>query len=79
MFLYTCDDFSGHLSDLDGCPEGTLRWVEKERLDALPVWEGDRIFLRLLMEGHPFFSLKLCYREDGSLEQAVLDGNVLRG
>lgn len=77
MFLYTCDDFSGELSDPDGCPEGILRWVEKEKLDELPMWEGDRIFLRLLMERHPFFSLKLCYDQDGSLSQAVLDGTVL--
>ena len=77
MFLYTCDDFSGELSDPDGCPEGILRWVEKEKLDELPMWEGDRIFLRLLMEEHPFFSLKLCYDQNGSLSQAVLDGTVL--
>lgn len=77
MFLYTCDDFSGELSDPDGCPEGILRWMEKEKLDELPMWEGDRIFLRLLMEEHPFFSLKLCYDQDGSLSQAVLDGTVL--
>lgn len=77
MFLYTCDDFSGELSDPDGCPEGILRWVEKEKLDELPMWEGDRIFLRLLMEEHPFFSLKLCYDQDGSLSQAILDGTVL--
>lgn len=77
MFLYTCDDFSGELSDPDGCPEGILRWMEKEKLDELPMWEGDRIFLRLLMEEHPFFSLKLCYDQDGSLSQAVLDGTML--
>lgn len=77
MFLYTCDDFSGELSDPDGCPEGILRWMEKEKLDELPMWEGDRIFLRLLMEEHPFFSLKLCYDQNGSLSQAVLDGTVL--
>ena len=77
MFLYTCDDFSGELSDPDGCPEGILRWVEKEKLDELPMWEGDRIFLRLLMEEHPFFSLKLCYDQTGSLSPAVLDGTVL--
>ena len=70
MFLYTCDDFSGELSDPDGCPEGILRWVEKEKLDELPMWEGDRIFLRLLMEEHPFFSLKLCCDREGGLAPA---------
>lgn len=77
MFLYTSDDFSGELSDPDNCPEGTLRWVEKERLDKLPMWEGDRVFLRLLKEDHPFFSLKLCYDPEGNLSQAILDGTAL--
>ena len=77
MFLYTSGDFSGQLSDPDDCPEGVLRWIEKDRLDELPMWEGDRIFLRLLQQDHPFFSLKLCYNPDGSLSQAVLDGTVL--
>lgn len=77
MFLYTSGDFAGELSDPDSCPEGVLRWIEKERLFDLPMWEGDRIFLRLLMEGRPFFSLKLCYDAEGGLTGAVLDGNTL--
>lgn len=77
MFLYTSDDFSGELSDPDDCPEGILRWVEKESLDELPMWQGDRIFLQLLKENHPFFSLKLCYDPDGNLSQAFLDGTEL--
>ena len=77
MFLYTSGDFSGQLSDPDDCPEGVLRWIEKDRLDELPMWEGDRIFLRLLQQDHPFFSLKLCYTPDGRLSQAFLDGTEL--
>ena len=42
----------------------------------LPLWEGDRIFLALLAEERPFFSLKLVYQGD-SLQQAVLDGTPL--
>ena len=42
-------------------------------MTRLPLWEGDRIFLRLLAQDHPFFSLKLVYQGD-SLQQAVLDG-----
>ena len=45
-------------------------------MPALPLWEGDRIFLRLLEEGRPFFSLKLVYEGD-HLVQAVLDGKEL--
>ena len=30
--------------------EGTLEWVERERLLALPLWEGDRYFLPLVFD-----------------------------
>ena len=74
MFLYTSEDFSGTLTD---CDEGALEWVETERIARLPLWEGDRIFLRLIArEETPFFSLKLCYRGD-TLVSAALDGKEL--
>mgnify|MGYP003326274320 CR=1 FL=1 len=50
--------------------------IEKEKLYSLPIWEGDKIFLRLLDENIPFFSLKLTYEGDHLLE-AVLNGEVL--
>jgi 8-oxo-dGTP diphosphatase len=31
-------------------PEGTLEWVELERVLDLPLWEGDRHFLPLVFE-----------------------------
>ncbi len=71
MFLYTADGFFGELAA--ACDEGELAWVEKERVYDLPLWEGDKIFLRLLKERTDFFSLKLCYRGD-VLVQVVLDG-----
>ena len=46
-------------------------------LPTLPTWEGDRIFLRLLEEERPFFSLKLAYDADETLVEAVLDGQPL--
>ncbi len=60
------------------CDEGVLEWVPKERVPELPIWEGDRIFLRLLAQEHPFFSLKLEYRGE-RLVSAVLDGKALEG
>ena len=53
-----------------------LEWVEKERIDALELWPGDRVFFRLLQEERPFFSLKLSYDGD-ELEECVLDGKKL--
>lgn len=70
MCLYTADGFSGELKD---CDEGILEWVKKEELLKLNLWEGDKIFLRLLNENAPFFSLKLSYQGDCLIE-AVLDG-----
>ncbi len=73
MHLFTSEDFAGKLID---CDEGELVWVEKEAVPRLPIWEGDKIFLRLLGEEAPFFSLKLCYIGD-KLIQAVLDGDMI--
>ena len=53
--------------------EGDLAWIKKAELLTLPMWEGDKIFLRLLDSDEPFFSLKLCYAGD-RLESAVLNG-----
>ena len=58
------------------CPEGVLEWISKTRLAALPQWAGDRIFLRLMDEGGPFFSLKLRY-EGERLAYAALNGKQL--
>lgn len=59
------------------CNEGVLRWVDKKEVPNLNLWEGDRIFLKLLEERKDFFSLKLVYGEDESLKEAVLDGKSL--
>ena len=73
MCLYTSNDFSGSLID---CNEGTLEWVPKDKVLKLNLWEGDKIFLRLLQEQVPFFSLKLIYK-NGSLVESVLNGKQL--
>lgn len=60
MCLYTADKFSGNEIP---CNEGQLEWVKKSEVEKLNLWEGDKLFLKLLAEGAPFFSLKLVYRE----------------
>ena len=59
-------------------PEGVLEWIDREKLLSLPIWEGDKIFLRLLDQDAPFFSLKLRYEGD-RLAEAVLNGKTVRG
>ena len=70
MFLYTAEGFTGIMH---ACNEGELEWVHKVKVEQLPIWEGDRIFFRLLEERQDFFSLKLRYEGD-TLAEAVLDG-----
>ena len=73
MCLYVADEFSGELIE---CDEGDLEWVEKEKVFDLPIWEGDKIFFRLLNEKRPFFSLKLEYYGE-ELKNAILDGQAI--
>ena len=74
MCLYTADGYEGEMIP---CNEGVLEWVKKEDLLKLNLWEGDKIFLKLLQENAPFFSLKLAYKGD-QLEEAVLNGKKLK-
>ena len=74
MHLFTVSDFTGTMRP--DCDEGELRWIDKEKIGALPLWEGDKLFLRLLAEEEPFFSLKLVYRGE-ELTAAELDGKPL--
>ncbi len=65
MYLFTADRFTGEMTD---CDEGELCWVEKKTVYDLPIWEGDKIFFRLLEEEREFFSLKLVYQGDTLVE-----------
>ena len=76
IHLYTADRWEGEMIKGDACKEGVLEWVPKEKVTSLPIWEGDKIFFRLLKEERPYFSLKLVYEGD-TLKQAVLDGKAL--
>ncbi len=74
MHIFWSDDFSGEIKN---CDEGDLCWVPKEEVYNLPIWEGDKIFLRLMDEKAPFFSLKLEYVGD-TLINAVLNGEQIK-
>ena len=70
MHLFTAHQWEGQLSV---CDEGELEWVDIDAVPSLPIGEGDKIFLRLMAEDAPFFSLKLRY-EGEKLAYAALDG-----
>lgn len=74
IYLYTADQWTGEMIE---CNEGDLEWIPKGKVCDLPIWEGDKIFFRLMENpDSPFFSLKMAYRGD-ELVRAALDGKEL--
>jgi 8-oxo-dGTP diphosphatase len=50
-FLFVVTRFRGE--PLERNPEGTLEWVEIDKVPTLPLWEGDRQFLPLVFDADP--------------------------
>ena len=74
--LITAKDGKTLEGEMTDCDEGELVWLPKAQINDLPMWEGDRVFHRLLAEGAPFFNLELVYSGE-KLLSAILDGNRL--
>ncbi len=74
MHLFTADGFEG---EPIACDEGQLEWVDIVQVWKLNIWEGDKIFFRLIDENVPFFSLKLVYNGSGGLVTAALNGEPM--
>lgn len=74
MHIFHSSSFSGSLKE---CDEGNLEWIDIEKIYSLPIWQGDKIFLKLIAENVPFFSLKLEYQGE-TLINAVLNGEKLK-
>lgn len=69
MHLFTADNYSGELK-ID-CDEGELDWVEQSDVTKLRLWEGDRIFLDLLLKEQRFFTVKLIYEGDVLVDHVI--------
>lgn len=61
IFVFTSDDFIGELIE---CNEGELKWVNKDKVTSLNLWEGDKIFVEKIKEESPFFMIKYVYDGD---------------
>ena len=73
MHIFHSKAFTG---EINACDEGELCWVDKKELYSLPIWQGDKIFLKLLEQNMPFFSLKLEYKGE-NLIKAVLNDKTI--
>ncbi|MEY8370010.1 NUDIX domain-containing protein [Aerococcaceae bacterium 50-4] len=65
IFLYT-----GELenNEVGQTHEGDLSWVDKDKIFDLKLWEGDRIFLKDLVETSTIMDIKLVYDENDVLK-----------
>lgn len=62
MHLFVCNKFKGRMNS--DCNEGELEWIPISKLDEIPMWEGDRIFLPPVLNDAPFFEMVLYYKGD---------------
>lgn len=58
MHLYTASVNSSNFSE---CNEGTLKWIPKDEILKLNLWEGDKHFLVPLINGETNISMRLVY------------------
>lgn len=65
MYLFIVDSFKGSLIP---CDEGALSWIDKKDIMSLNMWEGDRIFLPILLTTDEMINLVLRYSGDKLVE-----------
>jgi 8-oxo-dGTP diphosphatase len=69
-FIFRIDSFTG--TPLQANAEGSLEWVEIARIAQLPLWEGDRHFLPLVLDANsPQFHGVMPYRDAKPLSWSV--------
>ena len=66
MNLYSVTGYSGEINP--SCDEGHLEWIDICRVFDLPMWEGDKYFLKPLLEGKPEINMVLRYEGIGKDE-----------
>lgn len=69
VYLFTSDKYEGTLIE---CDEGELKWIDKSEIFNLPSWDGDKIFIKWILEDKSFFSAKFIYEK-----QELIDYNVI--
>jgi 8-oxo-dGTP diphosphatase len=68
VFVFVARQFTGRLGT---CDEGDLSWIPDRKLMSLPLWEGDRIFMKWL-KGSGLFSGKFVYRDKKFISHEVI-------
>lgn len=69
MYLYSAvitSSEADRIKKYPSCSEGTFEFIPDTKLMELPLWEGDRVFLKDMLEGRKRISYELVY-EKGKL------------
>ena len=66
MHVFTASVPEGFEVPEKACDEGELSWVALDKINDLPVWEGDKIMFDYLFKRTPrrFFTMKFRYEGD---------------
>lgn len=69
IFIFSSKDFYGEEIE---CNEGTLVWVEKDKILDLNIWEGDRDFLTKIINNdkNPFM-IKTIYKDNKLIKRSI--------
>ncbi len=68
IFIFTASAFTGEIGD---CDEGTLQWIDTDKIADLDLWEGDRIFWEWILRDRGFFSAYFEYDHDALVRHNV--------
>ena len=60
MYIFTSDDFDGEMIE---CNEGELSWIDKDKILDLNLWEGDRYFLKPLLNSDKMIKMEMRYKD----------------
>lgn len=60
MYIFTSDDFAGEMIE---CDEGELSWIDKDKILDLNLWEGDRYFLKPLLNSDKMIKMEMRYKD----------------
>ncbi len=69
IYVYSSQNWTGSQTP---CDEGTLVWVKQEEILDLNLWEGDRIFLKQMLDHPEPFQYEFFYDENDQLVQSIL-------
>ncbi len=62
MYLYSATGYTGDVKQ--ECDEGKLEWVSADKVLELPTWEGDKYFIKPLIDGRDRIDMLVEYEGD---------------